>query len=173
MAVTRFWRVLRSSARVLTETRCSFVGKASPVHFFWGGFDLAVTRFSGRPAPPPEGPAFMREAYKGSHQPRLLARRRTDERPRFRRMRFPKPLASRTFARGRTTATITPGSASSSCRTRRCGPRHRRSVRLAICCEHLRRRGHTCQVGPRRARTIAVTRPGRTVTTRSNQRAAD
>ena len=63
IAVTRFWRVLRSSARVLTETRCSFVGKASPVHFFWGGFDLAVTRFSGRPAPPREGPAFMREAY--------------------------------------------------------------------------------------------------------------
>ena len=63
IAVTRFWRALQSSARVLTETRCSFVGKASPVHFFWGGFDLAVTRFSGRPAPPREGTAFMREAY--------------------------------------------------------------------------------------------------------------
>jgi hypothetical protein len=62
-AVSRFWRALRSIARVLAETRCSFVGKASPVHFFWGGFDLAVTRFSGRPAPPREGPAFMREAY--------------------------------------------------------------------------------------------------------------
>ena len=43
-----------------------FVGKCSPVHFFWGGFDLAVTRFSGRPAPPRDGPAFMREAY--SHE---------------------------------------------------------------------------------------------------------
>lgn len=63
IAVSQFWRALRSIARVLTETRCSFVGKASPVHFFWGGFDLAVTRFSGRPAPPREGPAFMREAY--------------------------------------------------------------------------------------------------------------
>ena len=62
-AVSRFWRALRSIARVLAETRCSFVGKASPVHFFWGGFDLAVTRFSGRPAPSREGPAFMREAY--------------------------------------------------------------------------------------------------------------
>jgi len=62
-AVGRFWRALRSIARVLTDTRCSFVGKASPVHFFWGAFDLAVTRFSGRPAPPREGPAFMREAY--------------------------------------------------------------------------------------------------------------
>ena len=62
-AVGRFWCALRSIARVLGDTRCSFVGKASPVHFFWGAFDLAVTRFSGRPAPPREGPAFMREAY--------------------------------------------------------------------------------------------------------------
>jgi hypothetical protein len=62
-AVGRFWRALRSIAQVLAETRCGFVGKASPVHFFWGGFDLAVTRFSGRPAPSRDGPAFMREAY--------------------------------------------------------------------------------------------------------------
>jgi hypothetical protein len=62
-AVGRFWRALRSIARVLADTRCSFVGKASPVHFFWGAFDLAVTRFSGRLATPREGPAFMREAY--------------------------------------------------------------------------------------------------------------
>src|SRR5258708_6090583 len=59
----RFWRILVQAERVLTGTRCSFVGKCSPVHFFWGGMDLAVTRFSGRPAPPREGPAFMREAY--------------------------------------------------------------------------------------------------------------
>jgi hypothetical protein len=51
---------------VFTGTRCRFIGKCSPVHFFWGAFDLAVTRFSGRPAPPREGPAFMREAY--SHE---------------------------------------------------------------------------------------------------------
>jgi hypothetical protein len=50
----------------MTNRRCSFVGKCSPVHFFWGAFDLAVTRFSGRLAPPREGPAFMREAY--SHE---------------------------------------------------------------------------------------------------------
>jgi hypothetical protein len=48
---------------VLTAARCSFVGKCSPAHFFWGAFDLALTRFSGRLAPPREGPAFMREAY--------------------------------------------------------------------------------------------------------------
>lgn len=47
----RFWRVLVQSDRVLTEFRSRFIGKCSPVHFFWGGFDLAVTRFSGRAAP--------------------------------------------------------------------------------------------------------------------------
>lgn len=62
----RFWRVLAQSERVLSATRSQFVGKCSPVHFFWGSFDLAVTRFSGRPAPPREGPAFMRDAY--SHE---------------------------------------------------------------------------------------------------------
>jgi hypothetical protein len=59
----RLWRILVQVERVLTGTRCTFVGKCSPVHFFWGAMDLAVTRFSGRPAPPREGPAFMREAY--------------------------------------------------------------------------------------------------------------
>ncbi len=62
----RFWRIVVSIEQVLTGARCSFVGKCSPVHFFWGSFDLAVTRFSGRRAPPREGPAFMREAY--SHE---------------------------------------------------------------------------------------------------------
>ena len=62
----RVWRILANVERVFSASRCSFVGKCSPVHFFWGAFDLAVTRFSGRPAPPREGPAFMREAY--SHE---------------------------------------------------------------------------------------------------------
>ena len=62
-AVERFWRALSSIARVLNGLRSEFVGKCSPVHFFWGGFDLALTRFSGRLAPAREGPAFMREAY--------------------------------------------------------------------------------------------------------------
>ena len=59
----RVWRIFAQVERVLTGARCDFVGKCSPAHFFWGGFDLALTRFSGRPAPPREGPAFMREAY--------------------------------------------------------------------------------------------------------------
>ena len=62
----RFWQILLQVHRVFTESRAAFIGKCSPVHFFWGAFDLAVTRFSGRPAPPRDGPAFMREAY--SHE---------------------------------------------------------------------------------------------------------
>jgi hypothetical protein len=63
---TRAWRIFAEIERVFTAARASFVGKCSPVHFFWGSFDLSVTRFSGRLAPPREGPAFMREAY--SHE---------------------------------------------------------------------------------------------------------
>ncbi|HZT76204.1 MAG TPA: DUF5996 family protein [Vicinamibacterales bacterium] len=62
----RCWRIFVLVGRVLTSTRCSFVGKCSPLNFFWGSFDLALTRFSGRAAPPREGPAFMRDAY--SHE---------------------------------------------------------------------------------------------------------
>jgi hypothetical protein len=69
--VNRFWRALAQIAQVFTEFRGRFLGKVSPVHFFWGSFDLAVTRFSGRPAPPhpstPGVPDFItREAY--SHE---------------------------------------------------------------------------------------------------------
>jgi hypothetical protein len=63
---TRAWRIFANVEQVFTAARSSFVGKCSPVHFFWGSFDLAVTRFSGRLAPPREGPTFMREAY--SHE---------------------------------------------------------------------------------------------------------
>ena len=68
----RFWRVLAHADRVLKEFRAGFVGKCSPVHFFWGSFDLAVTRFSGRPAPNHPGGVpnlpdwVVREAY--SHE---------------------------------------------------------------------------------------------------------
>ncbi len=67
--VSRFWRVLVQSERVFTIFRSRFCGKCSPVHFFWGSFDLAVTRFSGRPAPPHPGGvphlpnSVAREAY--------------------------------------------------------------------------------------------------------------
>jgi hypothetical protein len=50
-AVERFWRILLATQDVMARFRSGFLGKASPVHFFWGSFDLAVTRFSGRRAP--------------------------------------------------------------------------------------------------------------------------
>jgi hypothetical protein len=70
-AVNRFWLALVKADRVFTEFRAGFLGKASPVHFFWGSFDLAVTRFSGRRAPPPPAHPMIpdgvnREAY--SHE---------------------------------------------------------------------------------------------------------
>jgi len=51
----RFWQALVQADRVMKEFRARFIGKVSPVHFFWGSFDLAVTRFSGRTAQPPKG----------------------------------------------------------------------------------------------------------------------
>jgi hypothetical protein len=66
-AAHRFWQVLRRCDAVLRELASGFVGKQSPVHFFWGSFDLAATRFSGRRAPPRDGAdAVTREAY--SHE---------------------------------------------------------------------------------------------------------
>lgn len=63
-AVSRLWRILVSVDTVLKEFRSQYVGKCSPVHFFWGSFDLCVTRFSGRPAPPRTGAdAVTLEAY--------------------------------------------------------------------------------------------------------------
>jgi hypothetical protein len=63
----RFWRILLTVNRVFQEFRGDFIGKCSPVHFFWGSFDLAVSRFSGRPAPPrPNADRITQEAY--SHE---------------------------------------------------------------------------------------------------------
>src|ERR1700678_3598543 len=60
----RFWRILSATDRLFKKFSTPFLGKISPVHFFWGSFDLAVTRFSGRPAPPRAGAdAITREAY--------------------------------------------------------------------------------------------------------------
>lgn len=62
----RFWRALSWIDRVLHKFRARYVGKSSPVHFFWGSFDLAVTRFSGRRAPSVPEATIEREAY--SHE---------------------------------------------------------------------------------------------------------
>ena len=66
-SVEKFWRILLSVNAVFEEFRADFIGKSSPVHFFWGSFDLAVTRFSGRRAPArPGADSITREAY--SHE---------------------------------------------------------------------------------------------------------
>lgn len=62
----RFWRTLATSHRVFQRFRSTFLGKASPVHFFWGSFDLSLTLFSGRPAPPSE--------HAPPHMPKWVAR---------------------------------------------------------------------------------------------------
>jgi len=67
VAVEKFWRILLTVDALFGQFRAGFIGKCSPVHFFWGSFDLAVTRFSGRRAPERQGAdAITREAY--SHE---------------------------------------------------------------------------------------------------------
>jgi hypothetical protein len=67
VAAEKFWRILMSVDAVFTRFRAEYIGKSSPVHFFWGSFDLAVTRFSGRRAPERPGADLVtREAY--SHE---------------------------------------------------------------------------------------------------------
>jgi hypothetical protein len=66
-AANAFWRILLSIKAVFDDFRSGFIGKCSPVHFFWGSFDLAVTRFSGQPAPErPGADPITRESY--SHE---------------------------------------------------------------------------------------------------------
>src|SRR3974390_1752850 len=66
-AAQRFWRILLAVQGVFEQFRAGFIGKCSPIHFFWGSFDLAVTRFSGRRAPErPGADRITREAY--SHE---------------------------------------------------------------------------------------------------------
>ena len=66
----RFWRALASSHRVFRQFRSRFLGKASPVHFFWGSFDLALALYSGRPANPSE--------HAPPHMPKWVAREASD-----------------------------------------------------------------------------------------------
>jgi len=72
-SANRLWRILVSSGKVMEQFRGRFLGKCSPVHFFWGSFDLACTRFSGRPAPPRKGvisgPAYSHEVCSAGFWP--------------------------------------------------------------------------------------------------------
>jgi hypothetical protein len=69
----RFWRILVSTSKVMEKFRAKFIGKCSPVHFFWGSCDLACTRFSGRLAPPRRGvisgPAYSHEVCSAGFWP--------------------------------------------------------------------------------------------------------
>jgi hypothetical protein len=69
----RFWRILVSTQNVMEEFRGGFIGKQSPIHFFWGSFDLAYSRFSGRVAPPQagviSGPAHSHEMISAGFWP--------------------------------------------------------------------------------------------------------
>jgi len=127
-AVSRFWRVLMSGDRVFQEFSTRFLGKVSPVHFFWGSFDLAVTRFSGRSAPVrPEMDWIMREAYSrevisagfwagngGLGRPRFIAMRHQHRKGlERRRLSLRRPATMRSWV-------------SSFCYTRMCGWRSRR-----------------------------------------------
>ena len=114
----RFWRILALDDRVFTRVPRAFIGKCSPVHFFWGSFDLAVTRFSGRPRRARgRGPDHARGVLARGEQPRLLA---WGSRGRRRRRSTPTPRPSRRASRPRPcppTATTTASCGCSCCPT--------------------------------------------------------
>jgi hypothetical protein len=160
--VTRFWRVLLSTHQVLTRFRTGFLGKTSPVHFFWGSFDLAVTRFSGRRAPRHPGRvphlpnAVVREAY--SHEVsrpasgRAAAGRwnmpRSIPMPIRRRRALPPPPCARNGL------SSPRSSANSSCVRRRADGVGSRAGADGIFAEHVRGRGESralgsCRIGMR------------------------
>ena len=131
-AAHRFWRVLVQADRVFKLFRSGFLGKASPVHFFWGSFDLAVTRFSGRPRAAASRRraraarrGHARSLFARGEQRRVLAGQRGL--PAARRS-TPTPIPSRRLPRpagDARRALSTRGSASSSCpttRSARAGP---------------------------------------------------
>jgi Family of unknown function (DUF5996) len=98
--VNRFWRIVLGVSRLLQRYRTPFVGKSSPVQFWWGSFDLATTRFSGRPAPPRKWPA--RWMALGAQEEQALAgfwpgNERLRE-PAFVAYTFPEPPGCRTAA---------------------------------------------------------------------------
>ena len=123
-AVHRFWRALVQVERVLTQFRARFIGKVSPVHFFWGGFDLAVTRFSGRTAPRHGGGVpncadwVMEEAYSHEVSSAASGRGRVWGKHLSTPTPIPLPPDSRFIQFGPRQHTFTKCWASSSCPTR-------------------------------------------------------
>ena len=129
-AVRRFFQAIVATNHVLNRFRTAYIGKVSPVHLFWGSFDLAVTRFSGRPAPLHPGgvPALpdevTREAY--SHEVSSAGSGRAAEEPispLFILMRIPRRTVLVMRSRAPKKHTLIRTSASFCCRTTRCGDR--------------------------------------------------
>jgi hypothetical protein len=98
--VNRWWRILLGVSRLLERYRTPFVGKSSPVQFWWGSFDLSTTRFSGRPAPPREWPARWM-ALGGEHEQALAGFWPGNDRlpePAFVAYTYPEPPGCRAAA---------------------------------------------------------------------------
>ena len=125
----RFWRILAQSAQVLGRFRTSFIGKCSPVHFFWGSFDLAVTRFSGRRAPPFPGSTAVPN-MPASVQRGFLAGRAGGRLPRLFFLRIALAARLRQGA-GASRASLLEPRAEPVPSALRCGPHRRRSGRDA------------------------------------------
>src|SRR5204863_4008372 len=111
-AAHRCWRILVQADRVLKRFRGQFLGKASPVHFFWGSFDLAATRFSGRRGPMWNGPVFnvhphvMHESYSHEVSSAGFWPGSTDAAPIFYSYAVPEPGGFRKCARGTHRSTV-------------------------------------------------------------------
>ena len=161
---SRFWRVLVQADRVLKIFRSRFAGKCSPVHFFWGAADLAVTRFSGRPAPEHPGgipnlpDRITREAY--SHEVSscgFWAGGGPIAYPVFYSYAYPEPAG---FANGARCGPRAPSTArtfaSSSCRTTRSGWRRRPTTRSWSSCRRPTRPPPTLAAWDRAALERAV-----------------
>jgi uncharacterized protein DUF5996 len=133
-AARLFWQQLVQAQRVIARFRASFVGKVSPVHFFWGAMDLACTRFSGRPAPLHPGgapncpttswwrdtPASSAAAVSGRVAARKVPSTHTHTR---------NPMASPTIPSSRRVPTSASRTANSCCRTKSCAPSPIRTTR--------------------------------------------
>ena len=146
--VTRFWQILVQADRVFKQFRSRFIGKCSPVHFFWGAADLAVTRFSGRLAPQHPGgvpglPDWVtREAY--SHEVSSCGfwpGGGAISYPAFYSYAYPEPAG---YAKARIKPeprlSTAPTCASSYCRMRQCGKRNFRMQCYSISCRQRMRR---------------------------------
>ena len=150
-AANAFWRQLVQADRVFNAFRARFLGKTSPSHFFWGSFDLAVTRFSGRTAPPLTSNAtpnvadwVMNEAYSTNARasasgPATAATARRRSMP----TRIPSRRASAPQRSRRRARPTTPTSGSFCWITTRCAPPHRRTMRCSTSCRAPTRRQRT------------------------------